>query len=207
GSDLIGKTVLIAALLYSRHFDGLVYAPTRLCRYVSFVSRPQLSKISQVDLAALSNLVFPKDSYFTSIPTYISSDFLPDKNAWSKVRVCDQVYFPSYNVFHDRKNQFPVIRTGIIASFPQVAYSHSSGSDLGHIVAIEAFSHGGSSGAPVFSEKGLIGVIAGHLSDSEYNREVRSIEDVHSGISYIYPAPEIRSLIDNLLFAEQTQVP
>ncbi|MBL7557203.1 MAG: TMEM165/GDT1 family protein, partial [Bdellovibrionaceae bacterium] len=46
GSDLIGKTVLIAALLYSRHFDGLVYAPTRLCRYVSFVSRPQLSKIS-----------------------------------------------------------------------------------------------------------------------------------------------------------------
>lgn len=110
----------------------------------------------------------------------------------------DQVFFTGYPAVHDKLDQRPILRAGIIASDPKYNYS-SSGSYEGDRVAYEAMSSPGTSGSPVYAPaRGIggthqfqrrdmiVGINAGHIS-AEFG--------AHSGMSYFIKSTVIRELL------------
>ncbi|WP_131806747.1 hypothetical protein [Mycobacteroides abscessus] len=79
---------------------------------------------------------------------------------WPTLRPGEITAFPAYPVWHDKKQNRPVLRTGIIASDPQTDYRLNSNeptvTDGNRQVLFDAFSTEGSSGAPVFvAQRGM----------------------------------------------------
>ena len=110
----------------------------------------------------------------------------------------DQVYFSGYPSVHDKLDQRPVLRAGIIASDPKYNYS-TSGKYEGERVAYEAMSTPGASGSPVYAPgRGIggihdysrrdviVGINAGHIG-AEFG--------THSGMSYFIKATVIREIL------------
>lgn len=111
----------------------------------------------------------------------------------------DHVFFSGYPAnLHDKLDQRPILRAGIIASDPKYNYS-SSGKYQGERVAYEAMSTQGSSGSPVYAPaRGvggvhqyerrdiIVGINAGHLVDES---------KTHSGLSYFIKSTVIREIL------------
>ncbi|MBX2960074.1 MAG: trypsin-like peptidase domain-containing protein [Flavobacteriales bacterium] len=125
----------------------------------------------------------------------------------NNLTICDFVAFPGFPEWYDKKNRLPIIRTGTIASDSRLDYSEKE-EDQGNRIAYEAFSHGGSSGSPVFAlAKGIN--VSGALSGGGYRPEMLigingghytvsgSPSKEHSGLSYFYKSSSIIELIDN----------
>jgi hypothetical protein len=110
----------------------------------------------------------------------------------------DQVFFAGYPAVHDKLDQRPIIRAGIIASDPKYSYS-VSGKYEGERVAYEAMSTPGASGSPVYAPaRGIggihayvrrdviVGINAGHIG-AEFG--------AHSGMSYFIKSTVIREIL------------
>lgn len=111
----------------------------------------------------------------------------------------DLVFFSGFpSATHDKLDQRPILRAGIIASDPRYNYS-VSGKYEGERIAYEAMSTSGSSGSPVYApNRGIVGfhdyerrgfivgINVGHIP-AEYGR--------HSGISYFIKSTVIRDLL------------
>lgn len=154
------------------------------------------------DIACMTELVpigaGARIDYF--IPhTFIATE----EDFQSKLTICDFLAFPGFPEWHDRAASRPILRTGTISSDPRFDYSYRD-FVRGSCLAYEAFSYSGSSGSPVFAvQKGpkpgtgmsfpgfrdllFVGINAGHL---------KSTDNTHSGISYLYKSTAILDLID-----------
>jgi hypothetical protein len=110
----------------------------------------------------------------------------------------DQVYFAGYPAIHDKLDQRPILRAGIIASDPKYNYS-VSGKFEGERVAYEAMSTPGASGSPVYAPaRGIngihdcvrrdviVGINAGHIG-AEFG--------AHSGMSYFIKSTVILEIL------------
>lgn len=110
----------------------------------------------------------------------------------------DQVFFAGYPTIHDKLDQRPILRAGIIASDPKYNYS-TSGRYEGERVAYEVMSTSGASGSPVYAPaRGIVGIHeharrniivginAGHI-DAELG--------AHSGMSYFIKSTAIRDIL------------
>lgn len=110
----------------------------------------------------------------------------------------DQVFFAGYPAIHDKLDQRPILRAGIIASDPKYNYS-ASGKYEGERVAYEAMSTPGASGSPVYAPaRGIggiheyvrrdiiVGINAGHIG-AEFG--------AHSGMSYFIKSTTIRDIL------------
>lgn len=110
----------------------------------------------------------------------------------------DQVFFSGYPAIHDKLDQRPILRAGIIASDPKYNYS-TSGKYEGERVAYEAMSTPGASGSPVYAPaRGIdgiheyvrrdiiVGINAGHIG-AEFG--------AHSGMSYFIKSTAIRDIL------------
>jgi Trypsin-like peptidase domain len=110
----------------------------------------------------------------------------------------DQVFFAGYPAIHDKLDQRPILRAGIIASDPKYNYS-VSGKYEGERVAYEAISTPGASGSPVYAPaRGIqgiheharrdiiVGINTGHIS-AEFG--------THSGMSYFIKSTVIREIL------------
>ena len=162
------------------------------------------STVPQNDIACLTDLsVIISDGSSMDIDYWIPQKLLATKTDFeTKFSVCDFVAFPGFPEWYDKRQHRPILRTGTISSDPRYDYAESQ-DYMGECIAYEAFSYGGSSGSPVFAvQKGpkpgagisfpgfrelkLIGINAGHLSAGK---------GTHSGISYMYKASAILSII------------
>lgn len=131
------------------------------------------------------------------------SFFACEPDFQQKLEVCDFLAFPGFPEWHDKREKRPILRAGTISSDPRFNYSYGDTVE-GDCVAYEAFSFSGSSGSPVFAlQKGpkpgpgidfpgfrdllLIGINAGHL---------KTVDKLHSGISYFYKSTAILEVID-----------
>ena len=112
----------------------------------------------------------------------------------------DQVYFSGYPSVHDKLDQRPILRAGVIASDPKFNYSRS-GKYEGDRVAYEAMSTPGASGSPVYApargiggihsylrKDMIVGINAGHLNETS---------GIHSGMSYFIKATAIREVLSS----------
>jgi len=110
----------------------------------------------------------------------------------------DQVFFSGYPALHDKLDQRPILRAGIIASDPKYNYS-TSGKYEGERVAYEVMSTPGASGSPVYAPaRGIdgiheyvrrdiiVGINAGHIG-AEFG--------AHSGMSYFIKSTAIRDIL------------
>jgi Trypsin-like peptidase domain len=110
----------------------------------------------------------------------------------------DQVYFSGYPTVHDKLDQRPILRGGIIASDPKYNYS-TNGKYEGERVAYEVMSTSGASGSPVYAPaRGIgglheyvrrdiiLGINAGHI-EAELG--------AHSGMSYFIKSTVIREIL------------
>lgn len=109
----------------------------------------------------------------------------------------DLVFFSGYPATHDKLDNRPILRSGVIASDPRFNYSNT-GIFEGDRVAYEAMSTPGSSGSPVYSpargyhggqfSRGnlLVGINAGHIQ-TEFGS--------HSGMSYFIKSTVIRQML------------
>jgi hypothetical protein len=110
----------------------------------------------------------------------------------------DHVFFTGYPAVHDKLDQRPILRAGIIASDPKYNYS-TSGKFEGERVAYEAMSSPGASGSPVYAPaRGIngihehvrrdliVGIDAGHIG-ADFG--------THSGMSYFIKSTVIREIL------------
>lgn len=152
------------------------------------------------------------------VSSFIPVSFLATKEMIeNKISVCDFIAFIGFPEVYDHKNNLAILRTGTISSDPRLNYSYSQDECLGHVIAYEAFSKGGSSGSPVFAlQKGfsisgdiietsenfyrkvcLVGINAGSVEktvnlkdDVKYNE--------HQQLSYMYKSYVILDLIERV---------
>lgn len=149
------------------------------------------------------------------VSCFIPISFLATKEMIEKkIYVCDSIAFIGFPDVYDHKNNLAILRTGAISSDPRLDYSFSEDVNLGHVIAYEAFSKGGSSGSPVFAlQKGfsvdgniiktsegffrevcLVGINAGSLTHTvKLKDDVKY--DEHQQLSYMYKSDIILDLI------------
>ena len=109
----------------------------------------------------------------------------------------DRVYFAGYPSVHDKLDQRPILRAGVVASDPKFDYS-ISGSHEGNKVAYEAMSTPGASGSPVFAPaRGFAGApyARGDLLAGINAGHIHGDQGAHSGMSYFIKATAIRALL------------
>ena len=100
------------------------------------------------DIACISKVTIPIGNWhqiiipFSMLATNVQID--------TELSVCDHVAFIGFPIVYDRKNNMPLLRSGVISSDPRLDYS-PDGADHGHIMAYEAFSTNGASGSPAFA--------------------------------------------------------
>ena len=169
----------------------------------SIAPNAKFSVDSKNDIACVTKIV-PLSGHDISIDYFIPYSFLATESVFQqRLEVCDFLAFPGFPEWHDKRENRPILRTGTISSDPRFDYSYGD-SVRGACVAYEAFSYGGSSGSPVFAvQKGpkpgpginfpgfrellLVGINAGHL---------KTLDKLHSGISYFYKSPAILEIVD-----------
>lgn len=104
---------------------------------------------------------------------------------------------------YDHLNNMPVLRAGVVSSDPRLNYSHCN-QYLGHRLAYEAFSTGGSSGSPVIALQKGFPLGEGLNAPADFYRPVKLIginagcvtqSNVHQQMSYLYKSDIIRDLI------------
>jgi hypothetical protein len=160
--------------------------------------------IKENDIACLKNIKIQSSD--VTIDFMIPYNIIAtESKIKEKLSVCDFVAFPGFPEWYDKRNNTPILRSGVLASDPRFDYSIEK-EFMGNCIAYEAFSFGGSSGSPVFAiQKGfptgpglkapenfyreilLIGINAGHFDTKDGH---------HSGISYLYKSSEIIKLLD-----------
>lgn len=151
-----------------------------------------------------------------SINCFVPISFLATKEIIeNKISVCDSIAFIGFPEVYDHKNNLAILRTGTISSDPRLDYSYSQLVDLGHVIAYEAFSKGGSSGSPVFAlQKGfsvngdflkaregfyrevcLVGINAGSVIHKVTLKDDVKYDE-HQQLSYMYKSYIILDLIE-----------
>lgn len=110
----------------------------------------------------------------------------------------DQVYFSGFPSVHDKLEQRPILRAGVIASDPKHNYS-TTGRYEGDRVAYEAMSTPGASGSPVYATARGINGIHNHVRRDMIvginTGHIKGETDTHSGMSYFIKSTAILEVL------------
>lgn len=158
------------------------------------------------DVACLYNLKIEGEA--PQVNTSFSFDLLADAECIEKqISVCDSLAIIGFPVVYDHLNNMPILRSGVVSSDPRLNYSISN-QYMGHVIAYEAFSTGGSSGSPVVDLQKGFPLGEGLQAPKDFFRPVKVIginagcfnrDGVHQQLSYMYKSDII---IDLILAAE-----
>lgn len=179
-----------------------------------------------IDLALIANPTFLNiNPDFAHIIPLGFSSWAPDENFFTKnIRMCSEISFVGYpQDLFDIKWKLPIARSAIIASVPEIDFSHKDISSEG-VILVSGLSFQGSSGSPVFSyvrgtkinvnngsvesdnycPQKLLGVMTGHLQvteeslNKEYFNLTRKEEEFLrlTGFSYFINSFALIKLID-----------
>lgn len=138
----------------------------------------------------------------------VQREAIADAAFLSNFSASEFIVFPGYPMWHDRYENRPIIRSGIVSSDPVTNYSGPTDTPGARRIAFEGFPFEGSSGSPVFSlpfglnagpgvsgisfrHQRLIGINLGHETDGKTG--------LHSGISRMIKSTVIIELIDSML--------
>jgi hypothetical protein len=147
----------------------------------------------------------------------ISFDLLASSETINKLTASHFIVFPGYPKWHDINSSRPILRSGIISSYPRSDYCGPRMTPGSRRILIEAFSSEGMSGSPVFAlsygvnlGSGLsgmsffpgcvIGINVGHY-DTETRTENREFNE--SGMSFVIKSTAIADLINQLSIGQE----
>ena len=141
---------------------------------------------SDVDLACVDvSRLTHTDAYTVSI----RQDFLTPID-YSTTFLGSEVLFAGFpNNFYDKKNNLPLVRRGILASMPNVDFQGKGN------VVIEALVFEGSSGSPVFVDRGTQWGLLGVLSDT-WEGHIPSGDRALLGFGLVIKQRLVQELID-----------
>lgn len=163
------------------------------------------------DVACLCNLKI--EGEVAQVNTSFSFDMLADTECIEQhISVCDSLAIIGFPIVYDHLNNMPILRFGVVSSDSRLNYSNSD-RYMGHVIAYESFSTGGSSGSPVVAlQKGfplgnglqaskdfyrpvkLIGINAGCITLTHKLKPDVQYEE-HQQVSYMFKADIVRGMI------------
>jgi hypothetical protein len=174
------------------------------------IKGPIFPAVWDEDVAILKVTGFKVDKEFSGGVSirHIQREAIADDAFFSDYNASEFVVFSGYPTWHDRHENRPIIRSGIIASDPKTNYTGPNDDPGSRRIAFEGFSFEGSSGSPVFSlafgliagpglsgiryrHQRLIGINLGHETDGRTG--------IHSGISRMIKSTVVLELIDSMI--------
>ncbi|MBS0655790.1 MAG: hypothetical protein JSR46_08435, partial [Verrucomicrobia bacterium] len=173
-----------------------------------------------IDIALFVNPIFTPSNLAYGHESLSFSEWATDQDFFVKrSRISADVAFVGYPTnFHDSKWKLPIARHAILASIPEIGFSHNE-IDLDEIVLVSGLSFNGGSGSPVFScQRGLkinrnhgsaetddycpqklLGIMTGHLQFPKETEKFMSKKEEeftrHSGLSYFTRITALQNLI------------
>ena len=157
------------------------------------------SRARENDVACLVDVQAKVAAGFQMYHHIRTSDLATEDEFSNHIWAGDQVYLAGYPDVHDKSEQRPILRAGVIASDPRFNYSYT-GRYEGERVAYEAMSTAGASGGPVYATARGIGNIHTHLRrDLLVGVNAGHIANMtgHSGMSYFVKATVIREILSD----------